>query len=176
MKQFILFTLFSVFVTAAIGQNSAAPKDEKSSSIARSTIGINGASKTFKTEKGTYIVSQSIGQYSVTGTYSNKGYTVRQGFQQPFLTARIVAPIDDNSFSAKLFPNPFTESLHMSFDIIIKHDLYVYVFDVSGNTVFSKQYPAQQLLSLKLNFLPSGQYILKVISNKKQFISNLIKH
>ena len=175
MKKLIFITLFSVFVSTLFGQDLNNSVKNKAK-ITRSTIGINGISKTFKTEKGTYIVSQSVGQYSVIGTFSKDGYTVRQGFQQPFLTAKIVAPVDDNSFSAKLFPNPFTESLHMSFDVTVEHDLFVFVYDVNGNKVYSNKYPPQQLLSIKLNFLPSGQYILKVITNKKQFISNLIKH
>jgi hypothetical protein len=175
VKRFIIITLLSVIITTSYGQESGNPASLNS--LSRTTIGINGASKTFKTKKGIYIVRQSIGQSSVIGTHKNdNGYTIRQGFQQPFLTAKIIPPVDNNSFSAKLFPNPFTESLHISFDITIREDLYVYIYNVSGNLVYSKEYPPTQLLSINLGYLTGGRYVLKVITEKKQFISNLIKH
>lgn len=158
------------------GQNKQNQISLDSSKITRSTFGISGISKTFKTENGIYIISQSVGQASVIGTFKASGYTIRQGFQQPLLKARAIPLLIDNSFSAKLFPNPFTESIYLSFDIIIKDELLVYVYDVKGNLVFYKEYPATPLLSVDLSFLRGGYYILKIITNKKQFISNLIKH
>ena len=176
MKQLIFITLFSVIMITVSGQNKQSYSSPDSLTITRSTIGINGISKTLKTEKGTYIFSHSVGQSSVIGTFQEEGYTIRQGFQQPLLKAIVIQPADENSFSAEVFPNPFTDLLSLSFDITVKHNLYVWVYDVSGKTVFSNQYPAQQSLSLKLISLPTGQYLIKVITNKKQFISSIIKH
>ena len=53
-----------------------------SQSIIKSTVGAGGSSQTITSHNKTYFISQSIGQTSVIGTFTNNGYTIRQGFQQ----------------------------------------------------------------------------------------------
>jgi len=175
LKYFISLALFSAIMASANCQDVNTQNSANSPSVIRSTVGMGGSSQTIITEKGTYIVSQSIGQASVIGTFKNNGYTSRQGFQQPFLIAGYGLPVDTNTLEGKLFPNPFMESLNITFDIPIEDELYVYIYDISGNIVYSNINSATQLLSLKLNYLSRGRYIIKVITNKKQFVSNFIK-
>jgi hypothetical protein len=143
--------------------------------IIRSTMGVSGLSKTILTSKGSYIVSQSIGQSSVIGTFNNNGYTVSQGFQQPFISARIVQPPTENNLKVTLYPNPFRRSINISFDDPITNDIFVILSDMMGRIIFSQKFPASQLIYMPLAYIPDGIYIIKINTENKVFISNIIK-
>lgn len=144
--------------------------------IIRSTLGINGLSKIITTNSGTYIFRQSIGQSSVIGTYSKGNYTIRQGFLQPIISRKIVQSISKDYLKPTLYPNPFSESISISFDEIIVDDMFVEVYNISGKILFSRKYSASQLITFSLNYINGGQYIIKITSGNKQFVSKLIKN
>jgi hypothetical protein len=138
-------------------------------------MGVGGFSKTIATEKGNYIVNQSIGQASVIGTYFKNGYTLRQGFQQPFVSPGTVLILPENKLNAILYPNPFHQSINILFNGLITNDVIVTVSDIMGKNILSRRLPSSQLINLPLEYLPDGIYFLKIIAEKKQFNTTLIK-
>lgn len=139
----------------------------------RSTLSIGGSSKTIPAQGQNYSVRQSIGQSSVIDTYKAQGYMLRQGFIQPingFSKSRT-----SQNLQATVSPNPFSENVIVSFTEAISDNLCVTLYDLFGQTVFSKQYPAAQELNLNFAYLPSGLFIIKINTSRKHFTAKLIK-
>ena len=121
------------------------------------------------------MVQQSIGQGSAIGTFNNVDYILRQGFIQPNVLAKIIGKDILLNLEAIIYPNPFVESISISFNEKVSNKIEVAVFDVLGRVVFSKNYNAEQNLQVQLNNLSVANYILKVTANNKKFIKNIIK-
>ena len=176
LKKLFLIAVFGSIFQSIFGQNSNIyDGDGKPQYIIRSTLGSSGFSKTITSNKGNYYVSQSIGQSSVIGTFTKNDYTIRQGFQQPPISAQIVEPIEKIKLKAKLFPNPFLQSIHVEFEEIIDDELSVTIYNLSGPILLSKHYSSAQSLNIPLEFLPNGNYIIKITTENKQFLSKIIK-
>lgn len=176
MKQLTLMLLFSVVFSTSYAQNTTTPTNNiESYAIIRSTIGISGSSKTITTNNGLYIVSQSIGQTSVIGTHTNNSYTIRQGYQQPSILADIIQLPGDNKLKATIYPNPFQQSIFISFNELILNDISIIVFDLNGKIIFSQKFPASQFIELTLDGISNGIYVIEVSSTSKQFSAKLIK-
>ncbi len=143
--------------------------------ILRSNLGSAGSSKTIETSKGSYNVSQSIGQSSVIGTHSNNGYYLRQGYQQPMTNKIVVDKEVDRNLKAKVYPNPFINVVVISFSDTMFKDITVMVFDINGKTIHSQEFLPLQEVELRINDIDSGIYLLKVISGHKHFHTKLIK-
>lgn len=143
--------------------------------IARSTLGIGGSSKTFTNSNGTYYISQSIGQASVIGTSSKKGYTAMQGFQQPFLSVKILQPPELHMLKATIYPNPFSHSINVLFDGEITNDIFIVLLDVRGRAVITKKVSPARRIELLLNNISNGIYILKLTTGDKTFTAQLLK-
>jgi hypothetical protein len=143
--------------------------------IIRSTLGVGGYSETITTSHGSYVICQSVGQSSVIGTHSNDRYSLIQGFQQPISRSVLLRLPPESDLFASLYPNPFYHYINVSFRDPVKEDITVSLTDLAGKVVFLDRYPATQLVSLDLEHLNSGMYILKVITNNKQYRANIIK-
>jgi len=170
MKKITFLLLIFCGVLSLEAQNT------KSYIILRSNLGTSGSSKVILTKKGQYSVSQSIGQTSVIGTYSNNEYYLRQGYQQPLNKIKVVKEVFNNDdLTATVHPNPFEQSVFVSFDDDIEEEISVSVFDVAGKEIYFKQFKPSQRIELNLNNLSLGTYILKVLSNDKLFNAKLIK-
>lgn len=155
--------------------SSTESETEMSYSIIRSNLGISGSSNTITTNNGRYIVSQSIGQSSVIGTYINEGYTIRQGYQQPAISIDIIPLPSDNKLNAAIYPNPFQQIVTISFSELMTDDVSIIVFDINGRLILSQKHPPSQLIKLAFDDISSGTYLIKVSSNGKQFNAQLIK-
>ena len=142
--------------------------------IIRSSVGSAGSSQNIVTNKGTYNVSQSIGQGSVIGTHSSKGYFLRQGYQQPFSKVKIVKP-SDNSIQAKVYPNPFKQSVTVTFNTNILEDMSVLIVDVNGKVIYKQNFLPAMSIELKVNAISNGIYFLRVASGGNYFNEKLIK-
>ena len=127
------------------------------------------------TSNGKYSVSQSIGQLSVIGTYSNKGFYLRQGYQQPLNKIKVSSVSQNNDLTATIYPNPFKQSISISFGNNMKNEISVLVFDISGKMIYSKKFQPSQRIQLDFDDISSGSYLLKVLSNNKLFNAKLIK-
>jgi hypothetical protein len=171
MKQQLLLVsaLFLVCIQFTEAQNTT------SAYLARATTGAAGSSENVTINNKAYIVQQSIGQASVIGTFSDENYTFRQGFIQPNVFAKIIDLAILLSLDAIIYPNPFVESVTISFSEQITDRVEVAVFDILGRLVFSKSYTANQKVNVEFNNLSVADYILKVTANKKQFIKKIIK-
>lgn len=163
-----VWTLFFLVFGAVEAQNS----DYK---ILRATTGTGGSSQVVNTNKGRYIIHQSIGQSSVIGTSQNKGFYLRQGFQQPIQTIKVVKESKLASFVASVYPNPFEKTVSVAFQEKTSTDVYISVYDVTGKRLFQNVFSPTSLVNLELSAIPSGTYFLNISSNKNQFTTKLIK-
>lgn len=145
-------------------------------SIQRSTFGLAGSSRSLTTQKGSYYVSQSIGQTSVGGTSYKNGFTLRQGYQQPLISVKLSNPSSAGSLQAVIYPNPFQQAITIQFQSTISDQVSIRLFDVTGRAVVSKNISASQFTTLDLDKLSKGVYILKVSSGTKNLMANLIKN
>ncbi|SNR34172.1 T9SS type A sorting domain-containing protein [Lutibacter flavus] len=171
MKQKLLFAsvLFLTFIQFTEAQNTT------SAYLVRATTGVAGSSETITANNKSYTVQQSIGQASAIGTFSAENYTVRQGFIQPNVLAKIRDTAIPLILEAIVYPNPFVEGVTISFSEQISNKVEVAVFDVLGRLVFSNTYAAEQNLKVQFENLSVADYILKVTANNKQFIKKILK-
>lgn len=142
--------------------------------ISSSTLALSGSSKVVATSNGTYYVSQSIGQTSVIGTKINKNYTILQGYQLSSISVIRESNIE-NELKATVYPNPFDESIHISFDDVTKEEILIHVFDMTGRLLMAKRYPPGQILNIQLDYISAGIYNLNVNADNKQFVAKIIK-
>ncbi|OYX25711.1 MAG: hypothetical protein B7Z06_06870 [Flavobacteriales bacterium 32-35-8] len=145
------------------------------SNLVRSTTGASGASKEITNGGNTYLIQQSVGQPSVTGTIGNGDYIFRQGFIQPNVLSQITEKNIPLNLQLSLYPNPFEEQISLVFNEDIKGDIHITVYNILGAQMYSKKHQSSQHVDVKLGWLSSGEYILKTIANQKQFISKIIK-
>jgi len=171
LKKLLFILSICATFSSVFAQNKKTPG---SLYLVRATLGSSGSSSFISTKKGTYLVSQSIGQSSVIGTFSKNNYTIRQGFQQPLISAQLIKT-DNNWLNVSLFPNPFDQTINIRFGDIIENEIIVIVYNLSGAILHSKTYPPAQLLHIPLESLSNGNYILKITSDKKQMVSTIIK-
>ena len=71
-----------------------------------------------------------------------------------------------------VFPNPTKTQLELRFPFYESHEISI--FQYNGSRVFTKKYPASKNLSLNVQFLPPGFYILKSTTQKGQRAIKLI--
>lgn len=149
-------------------------QDQSGYRIMRSNLGSSGSSQQVVTSNGTYIISQSIGQSSVIGTHSNNGYYLRQGYQQPLGKIKVVGGYN-HDLEAKVYPNPFKESITITFSNSILNNISVVMYDVEGKLVHSQEFLPAQNIRVNINNISTGSYFLKVVSGRKHFSTKLIK-
>ena len=165
-----LFILSMLFVIS----HAFSQGEKKLPSIKSSSLGMGGSSNMVNTNNKTYYVSQSIGQSSVIGTKINRNYKLLQGYQIGSISVNMVATLE-NVLKATIYPNPFEESIHISFDDVINEEITIHVFDMTGREIMAKKYPPGQTLNIQLNYISVGIYNLIVNTNNKQFIAKIIK-
>jgi hypothetical protein len=168
-KKILLSGMFMFFVQLSIAQY------DLSKYLVRSTTSIAGSSEKASQQNEQYFVQQSIGQSSVIGTFYELDYTIRQGFLQPNVFAKIVNTAIPLNLKAFVYPNPFTENITISFSEKISSMVEVSIFDLLGRLVYANIYEANQVLNIHLEYLPSGNYIIKLMANNKQFVNKIIK-
>jgi hypothetical protein len=161
-----LIALFLVFISQ-ISQAQNSSRDY----LVRATTGTSGSSDNLTANNKQYVVQQSIGQASVIGTFYDNNYTLRQGFIQPNVLAKIIDEAVPLSLEAIVYPNPFVK---VSILFQNNHCKVEGCFDPLATGIF-KSYMATQELNVQFNELPVTGYILKVIANNKQFIKNILK-
>jgi len=175
-KNLLFIVLFSSIFQGIFAQNSSnMVGDRKTQYLVRSTLGSSGFSKTITSNQGNYYVSQSVGQSGVIGTSTKNNYTIRQGFQQPPISAQVVELPGQMKLKANVFPNPFLHSIDVIFEELIKDELSVTIYNLSGTLILSEKYSAAQSLNLPLDFLSKGNYIIKIATENKQFVSKIVK-
>ena len=150
MKQKLL--IISILIVGFTTQFTKA-QSTQSDYLIRSTTGVSGSSSAISINNKTYIVQQSTGQTSVIGTFNNTAYTIRQGFIQPNVLAKIINKNISLALEATFYPNPFLESVTLAFTEKIEGNVEVAVFDMLGRLVFSNTYTADQNLKVQFHTL-----------------------
>ena len=127
---------------------------------------------TSKTQKGV-IVTQTIGQQSVNGNYTAKGFNIGQGFQQANW-ARIIVEGTTPEFEVSMYPNPFSGIVNIQHNST--EDININMFDPAGKLVFKNLLkvtaPSQ---TINLQQLSSGVYLVYLQSNQLNYFTKLIK-
>jgi hypothetical protein len=142
--------------------------------IVSSNMGSSGSSQNIETSRGIYKVSQSIGQASIIGTHAKNGYVLRQGYQQPLSDVKRVKTLY-YSLQAKVYPNPFSRFLTITFSDVIRNDISVKIFDINAKVIHTEEFLPAQKVELNINAISIGTYFLKVTSGRKYFDTKLIK-
>jgi hypothetical protein len=142
--------------------------------VKRANLGSSGSSQTVITSSGTYLVSQSVGQSSVIGTYKNNHYYLLQGYQQPLYKIDVKSTFE-SEILAKVYPNPFQQSIQIVFTNPTQHAIFVMIFDIHGKTIYHREFLPSQNLEVNLMDISNGSYFLRVVSNNRHFSSKLIK-
>ena len=167
--QLLLFLIVFTIIQQGNAQNNT------SQQLVRSTTGVSGSSSTVSVNNKMYIIQQSIGQTSAIGTFETNDYTLRQGFIQPNVLAKIMDTNIPLNLNAIVYPNPFTENISLSFDENIIGEVTVSLYDMLGRMLFVNNYEANKSINITLKDLSIAHYILKVSANNKQFIKKIIK-
>ncbi|MCF6182372.1 T9SS type A sorting domain-containing protein [Lutibacter sp.] len=169
LKQLLLFLIVFTIIQQINSQNTS------SEHLVRSTTGVAGSSENILINNKEYVIQQSIGQTSAIGTYENNKYTLRQGFIQPNVLAKIIDKLIPLDLKVIVYPNPFVENISLSFTEEIKDDIRVSVYDLLGRLLFVNSYKANKHINITLKDLSVAKYILKVKANNRQFIKTIIK-
>lgn len=152
-----------------------------SQKVISSSIGAGGSTTVVD---GKYY-SQIIGQQSaVTGTSSNSGVVVRQGFKQPTLLERSIAASgiklnaqEENPITYTTFPNPFVDKLTIGFSATSTKPTFVAIYDQLGSVIYQHTYeaPIKEIVFTDFSGIRVGKYVLHVISSGKPYATTIVK-
>ena len=137
------------------------------------TLGAQG--KTTTLESG-IVISQSVGQQSISGNYFSGNSKIIQGFQQPFWSKLISSSSSIDTIEISYFPNPINDIINFSFSNLIDGTLDILLFDFSGRVIFDQSKSINQgNLKINLSELPSGAYLISLKNEKIQYYTKIIK-
>jgi hypothetical protein len=165
--------LFSFFLFVLLAQLSLQTVKAQSLIKLRSTLSVGGSSTVLTSQGKQRSVQQSVGQSSVIDSYQAKGYVLRQGFIQPangFSTNKT-----NQELQASVSPNPFSSNVTVLLSETISDNIYVTLYDLFGQTIYSTKHNATQELNLDFSCLTSGIYIIKINTSRKHLTAKLIK-
>lgn len=132
---------------------------------------LSSQGSTSETNSG-IVVTQTIGQTSVIGAYTNRQKKIIQGYQQPFL-GRLEFSINPD-FEAFIFPNPFDEIINIKYNS--ESDIEVSLFDVAQKSIYKSTLHASDVQhTINLEMLSSGVYFIKLQSKKGNYFTKLMK-
>jgi len=163
MKHLILVTFFCLTSTLLFAQNTQ-----------RNSLGISGDATKVTVGENTYYVSQSIGQSSVIGTFTNNSNTILQGFQQPPIQVKNNLN-KNNSLNVVVYPNPINTYVTILFSELSNTVVNTVLYDVTGREVYLKSQDATSTFQVDMSLFSSGIYFLKIFSGGKYFTARLIK-
>lgn len=168
LKQVFILALQLFCLTLVLAQ-------ERQPNILRSSLGNAGSSTHLETSRGVFVISQSIGQNSVIGTYTQNGYILSQGYQQALQKIN-VKRLDDSGLNVRIHPNPFTDQISLIFQKSFKGSCEISVHDLNGRVIYKQEHKPSQLLKVELNFLAQGTYLLTAIADGKIFRAKILKN
>lgn len=128
---------------------------------------------------GNSIYLQSIGQSSVVaGTKTVSGYILRQGFLQPSSRLAYQSIENNVAISLDVFPNPFETHLSLKLSHSNASTSQIELYSMDGLRVWSNEIESKLSEDLHLNFdrLPTGKYILRLVSSNQVITKELIKN
>ena len=133
---------------------------------------LSSQGSTSKTNNGV-IVTQTIGQQSITGNYNLDYFDIGQGFQQANWS-RFIIEGTSPEFEVSIYPNPFSGIVNIQHNS--EDDISVNIYDPAGKLVYKNLLnvtgPNQ---SINLETLSSGVYLVHLYSNQLTYFTKLIK-
>ena len=139
--------------------------------IARDCL-TNAAAVTSGSASG-LIVLQCIGQSSVIGNFNSERLTLRQGFLQPQLDAKVT---DVNySLFVEVYPNPFIRNIFLNFNECDEENASIDIYSLTG--VLLKSFEKNMIgnVEIDLSQLKPGMYLLKLDSPNGRFVNKIQK-
>ena len=120
-------------------------------------------------------VSQSIGQQTVIGNYTNDGKTYGQGFQQS-IWSKYISSNAGTTIITTTYPNPFTNIIHFQFSQSIKDIITISIFDIRGRLVHSEDQKAtDKIVTLELPNLASSNYLVRLTTPNYTYYTQILK-
>lgn len=176
VRRFVIL-IFILVAYSATSQNTHSIEDNSNAYyIIRTSMGTSGSTNTITTSTANYNVSQSIGQSSVIGTSYGNHFFLRQGYQQPPLLSDTHPAKGDDALEAKIYPNPFSHLVFISFSESITKEIRIFLFDIKGSLIHTQVFTPSQLIKLNLGNLSNGFYILHAQYENRSLWSKLIKN
>ena len=122
-------------------------------------------------------VSQSIGQLSISGNYSNDNLIVQQGFQQYGLFKTIIESLEKDGVTTSVYPNPFVDDVTVEFSAQLRGPCTIRILDVFGKVLFkdTRDVVTNSLVISSLGYLPTGMYVIQLSSKNYSCIVKLLK-
>ena len=125
-----------------------------------------------QTESG-IIVSQTIGQTSVTGNYSNRNLTVGQGFQQSKVGRLNIKGLNKET-ALTIFPNPFEDQITINYNA--QELVSVTIFDMAGKLIYKNNLSfISQNNTIDVSFFSSGIYLVRLQSKLNTSYTKIVK-
>lgn len=130
--------------------------------------------------KNGLFVSQSIGQQSVFGSFSNSKFIVQQGFQQSSvskITTVIPTALALDAISIQVYPNPVMDILNFKFSSEIKGIIKIAIFDMFGRLLYSgNQNAIGTILTLEgMERFANGVYLVNLTAPNYKYSTKIIK-
>jgi Secretion system C-terminal sorting domain len=120
-----------------------------------------------------FVVSQSIGQISPSGTFKNSDIVVQQGFQQYAVTKYTISSAD---IVTRVYPNPFVNSVSFEFSQAIDSEVQISLFDLSGKLIVTLlKKPTNKVLEIGLEDVFEGQYLVLLSAEGFKYGTKIIK-
>jgi hypothetical protein len=122
---------------------------------------------------GGVVITQTIGQQSVIGNNENQSLKIGQGYQQTNWS-KIILEQTNPEFEVSIYPNPFNDSINVQHNS--EEDITINIFNPAGMRVFTSVINVTgSIQTVNLEQLPSGVYLIHLLSTKLTYFTKLIK-
>jgi hypothetical protein len=153
-----LFTIVFLYNSDALGQ------------LHHQMLSAQGGLK--QTQSG-IIVSQTIGQTSVTGNYSNRNLNVGQGFQQSKVGRLHIKGLN-KEILLTIFPNPFENQITISYNA--QELVNVTIFDMTGKLIYKNNLSfISENNTIDVSFFSIGVYLVRLQSKLNTSYTKIVK-
>lgn len=182
--------LFDSTITAYVGSTI---QNDTSYLFSSDTINFGRAKKTIKTAFDEPLLEIKNGDFDVSSSTwvasDDTTFNLYNSFQQIkkttqwgwvnnyFYETDIVASITDETSSCikALYPNPAINTLMIELTNPTSENVSIYVYDLSGRLVQSTESHTKDSLSVDISKFAIGNYILKVVGLKSNFVGQFVK-
>lgn len=146
-------------------------------SIKKSTLNSIGSSNVYLKSKKISVL-QSVGQSGIIGTKEIKSAIVQQGFLNSTLFLKVNN--SNNNFIKEVLkfvinPNPFIDYIKIDFSKKTLFEVYIRVSDVNGKTFITRNFEPTDKITLPLNRLSIGTYLIHIKSGNNSSTEKILK-
>jgi uncharacterized membrane protein len=98
-----------------------------------------------------------------------------EGFRVVLRTASGISNTTSENMGAKLFPNPTTGRLALSFGSIPVLKVITELYNTDGKFIFSDTFLNSTTATIDLTGYPAGMYLIKVVAGEKHYEEKIVK-